>query len=87
MVWQDIQSISSVLDPEETWTEATNAWVLELKLGGLGVGSFVFTDIYLVVLSTDTLKSSNSCTDIYLMLWGKRFVVPYSSIQDAFVSF
>ena len=36
--WCAIVLVSSDLDPEETWTEATHAWVLVAKSGGLRGG-------------------------------------------------
>ena len=65
-MWHDLSLISLALVTEDTWTEAENAWVFVVKLGGMGGGgggcSFFFKKLFLVMLPAYTLKSSHDST-------------------------
>ena len=63
----DILWIYSDLDIEDNWTEAEHAWVLVVKLRGMSGGSLVFTKLYLMTFSADTLKESHTSTNINFM--------------------
>ena len=66
-VWSDIYFISSILAPEDTWMEAAHAWVFVVKSLGIRGGSFVFTNLSLMMFPADILKSSYASTKTEFM--------------------
>ena len=61
-VSHDILFIYSSLDSEDTWMEAPHAWMFVVKSGGMREISFVFVKLYIMMLTADILKTSNSST-------------------------